>query len=455
MNPHYAGKPIAVGGDVKRRGVIAAANYEARRFGLRAGMNVGEAKRLCPDVTLVEGNPQKYIHISLQILEILKDFTPIVEPFSIDEAFLDLTDTPRLLGSRWDGYDSNDPDDVLHAAIPCARAIQRAIDRRTGLSATIGIGPNKYIAKMAAGVQKPRGLTVMTVEKFRQHFWPLSVQELWGIGEKTRIALGRLGIDTVQQLAHFPKEFLTYHFGLNGDSMRHAALGVDETPVIPYYEGVPLKSMGHEITLATDVSSREQLGAVLLRLCDQVGRRMRQDGYQGRVVALKLRDSKFQTWTRQRALDVVTADENQIYRTAMGLLEENWDGRPLRLIGVSMMQISNSGEALQPSLFDEDEHKRKMTVAVDSLRDRFGDAALVRAGALDTSERTVIPWRGTRSVSTTPSSVNGTTCGTATSSAPARTATSDAPASLVDSARGRLARGSALRPPAMARNEPP
>jgi DNA polymerase-4 len=396
MNPHYAGKPLAVGGDVKRRGVIAAANYEARKFGLHAGMAVGEAKRLCPEITLVEGNPQKYIHVSLQILEILKDFTPIVEPFSIDEAFLDLTDTPRLVGSRWEDFDPNDPEDVLDAAIPTGRAIQRAIQRRTGLSSTIGVGPNKYIAKMASGVQKPRGLTVLTVERFRKHFWPLSVQELWGIGEKTRIALGKLGIESVGQLAHFPKEFLTYHFGLNGDHMRDAALGVDDSPVVPYYEGVPLKSMGHEITLPEDVSSRERLGAVLLRLSDQVGRRMRQDGYQGRVVSLKLRDSKFHTWTRQRALGFATDDESQIYRTALGLLDENWDGRPLRLIGVSMSQISNSGEALQPSLFDQDEHKRKMTVAVDSLRDRFGDTALMRAGALETAERTVIPWQGAR-----------------------------------------------------------
>jgi DNA polymerase IV len=415
LNPRLAGKPLAVGGDVKRRGVIAAANYEARKFGLHAGMAVGEAKRLCPEITLVEGNPQKYIHVSLQILEILKDFTPIVEPFSIDEAFLDLTGSPRLAASRWDGYDPSDPEDLLDAAIPTGRAIQRAIQRKTSLSATVGIGPNKYIAKMASGVQKPRGLTVLTVERFRQHFWPLSVQELWGIGEKTRIALGKLGIETIGQLARFPKEFLTYHFGLNGDHMQHAAHGGDDSPVIPYYEGVPLKSMGHEITLPRDLSSREHLGAVLLRLSDQVGRRMRQDGYQGRVVALRLRDSKFHTWTRQRALGFATADENQIFKTASVLLDEHWDGRPLRLIGVSMSQISNSGEALQPSLFDQDEHKRKMTVASDSLRDRFGDAALVRAGSLDTVERTVIPWQGVR-VSAEPSSVKKTTCGTATSS---------------------------------------
>src|SRR5262245_54730325 len=170
MNPHLAGKPLAVGGDRERRGVVASANYAARPYGVRAGMPTGEALRLCPDLTLVEGNPQKYVHVSLQVLEILKDFPPIVEPFSLDEAFLDLTGSPRLRTSRWEGFDSRNPEDVLDAAIPMARAIQRAIQRKTNLTATIGIGPNKYIAKMASGVEKPRGITVLTQERYRRHF---------------------------------------------------------------------------------------------------------------------------------------------------------------------------------------------------------------------------------------------------------------------------------------------
>src|SRR5262249_36252118 len=160
-----------------------------------------------PELTIVEGNPQKYVHTSLQILEILKDYTPIVEPFSIDEAFLDLTGSPRLTAARWGGFDPEDPAPLLDAAIPTARAIPRAILRKTGLGATVGIAPNKYIAKMASGVQKPRGLTVLTQERYRDHFWPLRVQELWGIGEKTRLALDKLGIATVGQLARFPREF--------------------------------------------------------------------------------------------------------------------------------------------------------------------------------------------------------------------------------------------------------
>lgn len=384
MNPHLAGKPLAVGGDLKRRGVVASANYAARRYGVHAGMPNAEALRLCPEITLVAGNPQKYVHVSLQVLEILKDFTPIVEPFSIDEAFLDLTGSPRLRGRKRGGdAGPREPEEALDAAIPVARAIQRAIYRRTLLTATIGIAPNKYIAKMASGVEKPRGLTVLTLNRYRRHFWPLGVKELWGIGEKTRLALDKLGISTIGQLAHFPKEFLTYHFGLNGDYMRDAALGEDNCEVVPYYEGIPVKSMGHEFTLPEDLDSRERLGAHLLRLSDQVARRMRQDGYLGRIVAVKLRDSKFRTKIRQRALPTLMSDETTIYRTASSLLDENWDGRPLRLIGVSVSGLVASGEAQQPSLFDQDEHRRKMTKAVDSLRDRFGDSALVRAGALD------------------------------------------------------------------------
>jgi DNA polymerase-4 len=372
LNPRLAEGPMAVGGDLERRGVISSANYKARAFGIHAGMPIGEAKRLCPALTLVEGGPQKYLHYSLLVLDSLKEFTPIVEPFSIDEAFLDLTGSPRL-----------QPNPSLEGAVPVAQAIQREVYRRVGLTATIGIAPNKYIAKMASGARKPRGLTVMSQDAYRRHFWPLGVQELWGIGEKTRVALERLGIRTIGELARFPKEFLTYHFGLNGDRMRDAALGVDDSEVVPYYKGVPVKSMGHEITLPRDVDSRERLGAHLLRLSDQVGRRMRVDGYLGRVVAVKLRDTLFHTVIRQRALPEPMNDETQIYRTASALLDENWDGRLLRLIGVSVSGLSKSDGAIQPSLFDTDAHKRRMTEAVDSLRNRFGDSALVRAGILE------------------------------------------------------------------------
>jgi len=383
LNPRLRGKPLLVGG-TERRGVVAAANYPARAFGVHAGMSMGEACRLCPDATVVEGNPQKYVHTSLEVLDVLKSFTPAVEPFSIDEAFLDMT-AVGWRGRVSEGADAAALDGgaaLLDSAIPVAHAIQRAVARRVGLTATIGIASNKYIAKMASGVQKPRGLTVLTQERYRERFWERGVQELWGIGEKTREALAKLGIATIGQLAKFPREFLTYHFGLNGEHMQEAALGNDVTPVVPYYEGIPVKSMGHEVTLAQDVADRDELLSTLLRLSDQVGRRLRADHYLGRVVSVKIRDARFRTVIRQRALPEVMDDEQQIFQTARLLLDEHWDGRPLRLIGVSVSGLVNAEGYYQQSLFAQDEHRRQMMEAVDELRDRFGEHALVKAGVL-------------------------------------------------------------------------
>ena len=381
LNPRLAGKPLVVGGSKDSRGVVSAANYAARPYGIHAGMPIAEAVRLCPDAAFIEGDPRKYVHISLQILDTLKDFTPMVEPFSIDEAFLDLTEAVR---PRAPGLDAaRDDDSVLNASIPLARAIQRAVLRRVGLTSSIGIAPNKYVAKMGSGLRKPNGLTVLSVRRFRETFEARPVSDLWGIGEKTAISLASLGIRTAGHLARFPRELLTYHFGLNGDHMQDAARGEDESPVIPYFEGVPVKSMGHEYTLPEDVADRERIGAHLLRLSDQVGRRLRADGYLGRVIAVKFRNARFKTTIRQRALSDVTDDESVIYGTACGLLDENWDRRPLRLVGVSVSDLVSAHGYHQHDLFVIDRRRRSMTEAADSLRDRFGDAALIRAGALE------------------------------------------------------------------------
>jgi DNA polymerase-4 len=401
MNPRLKGKPLVVGGELDRRGVVSSANYAARPYGIHAGMSVGEARRLCPHAVFVEGDPKKYLHLSLEILEILKDFTPAVEPFSIDEAFLDLTQVPpeRTLrlrdtargaarGTARGTRDHGAPRDAHAAAaalnryVPVARAMQRAILKKTDLTSSIGVAPNKYIAKMASGLEKPSGLTVLTQERFREVFWPRGVQELWGIGEKTRDALGTLEIRTVGQLAHFPRELLTYHFGLNGERMQEAARGEDETPVTPYYEGIAVKSMGHEVTLPEDISDREALGAQLLRLSDQVARRLRQDGYVGKIVAVKYRDAAFKTSIRQHALPAVTNDEHVIFRVASELLDANWKGNPLRLVGVSVSGLIAAAGYYQHDLFSPEEHRRKLIEAVDSLRDRFGEHALVKAGVL-------------------------------------------------------------------------
>lgn len=365
-HPHLRGRPVIVCGDPSRRGVVTAASYEARPFGVRAGMPLPEARRLCPEAELVEGNPAKYVGISLQLLDLYRSHTPDVEPFSVDEAFVGLD--PRIR--------------TLEAALPAAALIQRQVAERFGLSASIGIGPNKLIAKMASGVSKPRGLTALDPESFRRRFWPREVQDLWGVGPKLAVRMRSLGIVTVGDLAHAPTGLLKDAFGVIGPGLKEAAAGNDATPLVPYWQGVDAKSMGHEVTLAGDSSDRGFLEGTLLRLADQVGRRLRGEGFVGRTVVMKLRNHRFQTLTRQRALAAPTADHRLIYEAARALFLGEWTGDPVRLLGVSVAALARAADAPQAELFEGDRRTRSLQQALDRVRDRLGEASLVPAGSL-------------------------------------------------------------------------
>ncbi len=369
LHPHLRGRAVIVCGDKDRRGVVTAASYEARPFGVRAGMPMREARRLCPHAEYVEGNPRKYVEKSLELLEIFLTVTPDVEPFSVDEAFLDLS----RLGARGDTYE---------AATHVARGLQQRIAEEHGLGASIGIGPNKLIAKMASGVEKPRGLTVMDEERFRGVFWPQPVQALWGVGEKSAAAFARLGITTVGDLARAPEPLLEQHFGVVGPHLQQAAWGRDRTPVVPYHEGVDPKSMGHEVTLPEDSRDAAFLEGTLLRLADQVARRLRGDGFAARTLTLKLRDFRFRTITRQRALPVAVDDHVSIFEVARALWREHWKGEPVRLIGVSASALEKKGEGEQIELFARDERRSALQEALDQVRDRLGEASVVPAGSL-------------------------------------------------------------------------
>jgi DNA polymerase-4 len=365
-HPHLRGQPVIVCGDPTRRGVVTAASYEARPAGVRAGMPLQEARRLCPEAHYVEGNPDVYIEISLRLLELYTSFTPDVEPFSVDEAFL------GLQGSRA----------TLPAATEQARQIQAAILERFQLGATIGIGPNKLIAKMASGVSKPRGLTSFDVEAYQRHFWPLPVRELWGVGEQLMGRLPSLGIRTVGDLAHAEPHLLEGAFGIIGPQLKEAANGADDTPLVPYHQGVDPKSMGHEVTLSRDSSEAAYLEGMVLRLSDQVARRLRADGFVGRTVAVKLRDSAFVTRMRQRTLPGFTADRRSIFGVARDLLREQWDGEPLRLIGVTVSQLERAAREPQRELFSEEARRAALGSALDRVRDKLGESSLVPAGTL-------------------------------------------------------------------------
>jgi len=363
-NPRLLGRPVVVCGDPDRRGTVATASYEARAFGVHAGMPTGQAKQLCPDGVFLEGQPEKYRSVSVYLLELYKRVTPTVEPFSIDEAFLDLAGTV---------YD-NEPERA-------ARTIQRWAKERLGLSATVGIGPNKLIAKMASGLEKPQGLTRLDEPSFRKLFWPQNTNALWGIGEQTAQELTRLNIHTIADLAHFPEASLAGAFGVNGPRMKVAAWGQDLSLVVPYYEGVDAKSMGHEFTLLTDLKDPDVLEGLLIRLSDQVARRMRKEGYQGRVVVLKLRYADYETLLRQRALAQFTDDETVLSQVARRLFRENRGRKPVRLLGVTMAGLEKP-HAEQPALFERDRRARALTRQVDVVRDRYGERAVLRAAAL-------------------------------------------------------------------------
>lgn len=365
-HPELRGKPVIVCGDPGRRGVVTAASYEARPAGVRAGMPLGEARRLLPDAHYVEGDPEKYVGISLQLLNLYLTYTPDVEPFSVDEAFVALNPDVK----------------TLEGAAEVARRIQTEIAETFALGASIGVGPNKLIAKMAAGRHKPRGITPLNEEAFCETFWPLDIQELWGIGPQLATRMRSLGFKTVGELARAPEHVLKGEFGIIGPQLRDAARGHDETPITPYHEGVDAKSAGHEVTLGEDSDDRDHLEGVLLRLSDQVGRRLRGEGYVGRTVTLKLRNSRFETITRQKALAEHTDDHDLIFRTVRKLFLANWDGGAVRLIGVSLAALQKRDGSGQGELFETQDRRRRLMQAADALRDKMGEAKLVPLGSL-------------------------------------------------------------------------
>ena len=363
-HPGLRGKPVIVCGDPSRRGVVTAASYEARPSGVHAGMPLQQARRLCPEAHYVEGNPEKYVALSLKLLDLYLTFTPDVEPFSVDEAFLSLT-----------GASFEQAHDV-------AREIQRTIQERFDLGASIGVGPNKLIAKMAAGVQKPRGLTMLDEAGFQGRFWPRDIRELWGVGPRLAERMRSLGIQTVGDLAHAPEPQLRGAFGIIGPQLREAAAGKDDTPLTPYHHAVSPKSMGHEVTLPEDCRDPEFLAGILLRLSDQVTRRLRSEGYMGRTISLKLRDSSYATRFRQRAFGEFTADCGPVFHAACALWRELWDGGAIRLIGVTVSSLARSATVPTGELFDLDQRQRHLRDTLDRVRDKLGESSLIPAGSM-------------------------------------------------------------------------
>lgn len=368
-NPDYRNKPVIVGADPRGRGVVSTCSYEARVFGIHSAMPIKEAYQRCPKGIFVPPRGERYAEVSQKIMNILGEYTSLVEPLSLDEAFLDLTGSEKLFGP----------------AIDIARLIVSRIENEIGLSSSVGLAPNKFLAKLASDLEKPRGFVIITRENALQILENLPVSKIWGVGPKTEAQLKAMGIKTIGMLRQVDPAVLAAKFGEAGEQMARLACGIDDRPVST---GDEAKSIGHEYTFQTDVEDREFLKGVLLWLTDQVARRLRRYGLKGRTVTVKLRDQNFKTITRRTTLTEASDYEETIYREALRLAEEaQWGSRKVRLIGVSVSGFGPT-EPVQLDLFcsaaPETGHDlSKLHQTVDMLRDRFGDEIITKGTVLE------------------------------------------------------------------------
>jgi len=355
-DPTLRGKAIAVVGS-KYRGVILSPSYEARAFGVKTGMLYWEARQKCPEIVLVAADSAKYSYACERLIEIWKDFSPLIELFSIDEAFLDVTGCDALFG------------DPVRIAIQ----IKERIWNETGLTCSIGIASNKLLAKLGSDMQKPDGLVLISADDVSEVLENLPVKELCGIGPNLTRHLAAMGIHTCGNLGRAPVLQLISRFGIIGERLRNMGLGLEDDPVDPLdlREEEEAKSIGHSMTLDEDCSDIIMIERHILQLSEKVGRRLRRGLYGGRTVSLTMRYTDFHTFSKQRRLRHAVNHGLDIYQAAQGLLRETRLLQPVRLVGVSVSSLER--RMVEIPLF-VDERKRKTAIeAMDEINDRYGE----------------------------------------------------------------------------------
>jgi DNA polymerase-4 len=318
-HPELAGKPVVVGGDgdPTKRGVVSTASYEARKFGIHSAMPLRTAYRLCPKATFLPVDYEEYSRVSGKIRVILKEVTPRVEDVGIDEAFLDISSIDR-------------------ASDEIAREIKTRIKEATGLTCSIGIAPNKLLAKIASDLEKPDGVTILTEKDVETRVWPLPARKLWGVGPKTEAYLKEMGVKTIEQLAAMPLEKLVEEFGQSyGNYLYEASRGIDQSELVMHWEP---KSISRETTFQKDIDNWQLIAKNLVELIQDVVASIKEEGYQGRTVTVKVRFSDFKTYTRAKSVDEFTDSEPEIRRVAFDCLNRFELKRKIRLIG---FRISN------------------------------------------------------------------------------------------------------------------
>ena len=373
-NPQYQGLPVVVGSAPGGRGVVAAASYEARRYGIRSAMPSGEAFARCPQALFLPVDMQKYRAVSSQLFDLLDTFTPRVEPISIDEAYLDLTGCPAPSTA------AASPEAPAGSPLAFARAIKGRIGETLRLPVSIGVAPNKFLAKLASELAKPDGLREIGLNEAAALLAPLPVTVLWGVGPQTRQRLGSLGIDTVGDLQRTPTSVLRASLGFAAEELARLSRGLDDRAVEVSRE---TKSIGRETTFEEDTADREALLRTLVALAEDVARSLRAEGLHGRTVTLKVRYENFHTLTRNLTLPSPTHSGAVIYRAAVGLLDRLAPlPRPVRLIGVSVSGLGRVG-LTQVSLFGEEEQHARVDQVVDAINERFGEGTVRQARAVE------------------------------------------------------------------------
>ena len=353
-HPEYRGKPLIIGG-LAGRGVVSTCSYEARKFGVHSAMPMERAQRLCPDGIYIEGDYPLYRAASQEVFAIFHVYSPVVEPLSIDEAFLDMTGMERLM-TRPHDY---------------AVRLKREIREKTQLVASVGIAPNKFLAKIASDLEKPDGLVEVPQDAagIRAFLWPLPVSRIWGVGKKTEAQLHAMHVRTVGDLAKLSAAKLRQNFGEKTAAQLQAlSQGLDDRPVAP--RG-PQKSIGREETFLEDLRDPREMEKALHDLAAEVGWRLRRAGCKARTVTLKCRRGDFHTWTRSRTLERPTNFDDELYAVALGLYRDLHPAGGIRLLGISG---SNFDAEEEMALFGEEanEKKERLYGALDALKQRFG-----------------------------------------------------------------------------------
>ena len=366
-NPSIKGKPVIIGADPKEghgRGVVSTCSYEARVFGVHSAMPISQAWKLCPQAVYLPPNGRLYSQVSRSIFDIFYEFTDAVEPLSIDEAFLDVTDSVRLFGG----------------GEKIARLIKKRIIEKEQLSASVGVAPNKYLAKIASDLEKPDGLVIVEQDKIAEFLHPLDISCLWGAGKKTQDALRKMGVKTIGDLARFPLDVLQKKFGKMGQQFYNLAHGIDNRKV---HAESAVKSVSNEHTFGKDVDDADLIMSTLLKLSEKVGYRLRKKHLRGKTVHLKMRYDDFNTLTRNRTLMQNFNSTETIYKTVKNLFEENYiSNRKIRLLGVGVSHFDDAASA-QRSIFDEEDGKKQqLDLLQDVLSDRFGKSLVSRAESM-------------------------------------------------------------------------